>query len=91
MANKFQEAMRRMFGGVFVCRKCKTKNRSNVNKIIQRKVKYRRFSGKQFRDIKKAINEQIPPLIKNFEAQYVSDAASNDAWPDDMLVLFKQL
>lgn len=51
---KFAEAMKRMFGGVFVCRKCKTKIRSNINKILLGKVKCRRCSSKAFRAIKKA-------------------------------------
>ena len=51
---KFVEAMRRMFGGVFVCLKCKTKIRSNINKILQKKVKCRRCGCKYFRPIKKA-------------------------------------
>lgn len=41
--------------------------------------------------IRKDINERLVPLIRNLEPQYISDAAINDAWPDDIMALFAQL
>lgn len=52
--SKFPEAQRRLFAGVFVCKKCKAKIRSNINKILQLKVQCRSCGGKIFRPIKKA-------------------------------------
>jgi len=51
---KFSEAMGRLFSNVFVCRKCKSKIRAPVQKIMDKKVKCRRCQGKSFRPIKRA-------------------------------------
>lgn len=51
---KFPEATHRLFSGIFVCKKCKTKIRTNVNKVLQGKVKCRRCGSKELRPIKKA-------------------------------------
>lgn len=51
---KFPEATARMFHGVFVCRKCKTKIRTSMTKILQKKISCRKCSGKAFRVIKKS-------------------------------------
>ncbi len=49
---KFAEATSRLFKGVFVCRKCKTKTRANVNKIIKREVACKKCGRRSFRPIK---------------------------------------
>ena len=51
---KFPEATKRMFGNVFVCRRCKTKIKSTHQKIINKEVACRRCKGKVFRAIRKA-------------------------------------
>lgn len=50
---KHKEATARMFHNVYVCKKCKTKIRVAVSKILQNKVRCRRCGGKSFRSIKK--------------------------------------
>ena len=50
---KFQEATARMFHGVFVCRKCKTKIKTSMSKILQKKISCKKCGGKAFRPIKK--------------------------------------
>tara|TARA_Y100000310_G_scaffold332594_1_gene408485 strand:+ start:309 stop:485 length:177 start_codon:yes stop_codon:yes gene_type:complete len=50
---KFLEAMERMFKNVYVCKKCKTKKRTNPQRVIERKVKCRRCGSKQFRALRK--------------------------------------
>jgi len=50
---KFPEATARLFHGVFVCKKCKTKIKASAAKILQKKIKCRRCAGKSFRAIKR--------------------------------------
>ncbi len=50
---KFSEASGRLFSNVFVCRKCKTKIKAPIQKIMEKRVKCRRCQGKAFRPIKK--------------------------------------
>jgi len=50
---KFPEATARLFHGVFVCKRCKTKRKASMVKILQKKVRCRRCGGKSFRAIKK--------------------------------------
>lgn len=50
---KFPEAHARLYKNIFVCKRCKAKIRSSVQKILQRKVKCRKCQGKAFRPIKK--------------------------------------
>jgi len=49
---KFSEATARLFHGVFVCRKCKTKIRTDVNKILHKKISCKKCGGRNFRPIK---------------------------------------
>ncbi len=42
-------ATHRMFHNVFVCRKCKSKIRSEPNKIRNKEVKCRKCGSKEFR------------------------------------------
>lgn len=50
---KIQEASDRLFKDVFVCKKCKTKIRTQSTKVISKKVTCRKCGGKSFRAIKK--------------------------------------
>jgi len=50
---KIPEAAARIFGNIFVCKKCKTKRRAQVQKIMQKKVCCRKCGSKELRPIKK--------------------------------------
>ena len=49
---RFPEATARLFHGVFVCRKCKTKTRADVNKIIKREIACKKCGRRSFRPVK---------------------------------------
>ncbi|MBS3150908.1 50S ribosomal protein L40e [Candidatus Woesearchaeota archaeon] len=49
---RFPEATARLFHGVFVCKKCKTKRKADMGKVMLKKVSCRRCGGKSFRMIK---------------------------------------
>jgi ribosomal protein L40E len=51
---KFQEAHNRLFANVFVCKKCKQKQRSKMIKILQNKVLCRKCGCKSLRPKRKA-------------------------------------
>ncbi len=51
---KFPEAHSRLFADVFVCKKCKQKQRSRMIKILQSKVLCRKCGGKAMRPKRKA-------------------------------------
>nr|MCK4930341.1 50S ribosomal protein L40e [Nanoarchaeota archaeon] len=50
---KFPEAEARFFRNIFVCRKCKTKIRAPMLKVMAGKIKCRKCSSKALRPIKK--------------------------------------
>ncbi|HLC57061.1 MAG TPA: hypothetical protein VJH95_00660 [Candidatus Nanoarchaeia archaeon] len=50
---KFPEATARIIKNVFVCRKCKTKIRTQALRVIQKRVKCRKCGGKALRAIRK--------------------------------------
>ena len=50
---KFPEAAARLFKGVFVCKRCKTKMRTTPQRILNKQILCRRCGGKAFRAIKK--------------------------------------
>jgi ribosomal protein L40E len=50
---KFPEALRRLFIGVYVCRKCKRKIRGTNKQLLQKTLRCRKCGGKAFRPIKK--------------------------------------
>jgi len=50
---KFPEATARMFHNVFVCKKCKKKQKTSMQKILQGKVSCKKCGSKSFRAIKK--------------------------------------
>ncbi|MBS3170210.1 hypothetical protein J4223_00340 [Candidatus Woesearchaeota archaeon] len=49
---KFDAVVGRLFKRVFVCRKCKTKIRTDSIRVISKTVKCRNCGGKAFRVIK---------------------------------------
>ncbi len=51
---RFPEAHSRLFANVFVCKKCKQKQRSRMIKILQSKVLCRKCGGKAMRPKRKA-------------------------------------
>ena len=53
MATKIHEAQDRLFKNMFVCKRCKTKMRSDPQKILKGKVKCRKCGRSQFRVLKK--------------------------------------
>jgi len=50
---RFPEASARLFGNVFVCRRCKTKRRANHAKVLKGEIACRRCGGTVLRPIKK--------------------------------------
>ncbi|AJF61708.1 TPA: 50S ribosomal protein L40e [Candidatus Woesearchaeota archaeon] len=50
---KFPEADARIFRGVFVCRKCKTKTRTSNLKVLAGKVTCKKCGGHAFRPLRK--------------------------------------
>lgn len=54
---KFQEAIKRRYTNIFVCKKCKTKKRVHYSKILAKKVTCRRCGGRSFRPIKKTASK----------------------------------
>lgn len=51
---KILEAQNRLFKNVFVCKNCKTKIKSDVQKVLKGKVRCRKCGKKAFRPIKKS-------------------------------------
>ena len=51
---KFREASSRLFGNVFVCRKCKTKIKTTPQKVMFGRAKCRRCGHKALRSVRKA-------------------------------------
>jgi len=49
---RFPEASARLFMNVFVCRRCKSKRRADMRKIMLKKISCRRCGAKAFRMIK---------------------------------------
>lgn len=50
---KFPEAQARLYKNVFVCRRCKRKNRTDNMKVIAREVKCRYCNDKALRPVRK--------------------------------------
>jgi ribosomal protein L40E len=50
---KIPEAQKRLFKNVFVCKKCKSKIRTEPLKVLEGKVKCRKCSARSFRPLKK--------------------------------------
>ena len=49
---RFAEATARMFHRTFVCKKCKTKRKAEVRKVLEGKISCRKCGSKAFRPIK---------------------------------------
>jgi len=49
---RFEETANRLFRRIFVCKKCKTKVRTDIARVLQKKVKCRNCQGKEFRPIR---------------------------------------
>ncbi|MBS3146574.1 50S ribosomal protein L40e [Candidatus Woesearchaeota archaeon] len=50
---KFPEAMVRMYQNVFVCRKCKTKQRASIQKVLKKQIMCKKCGCRALRPIKK--------------------------------------
>ena len=50
---KFQEAMNRMFGHIFVCKKCKSKRRADPARVLKNQISCKRCGCKFLRPISK--------------------------------------
>jgi len=50
---KFKEAEARMFRNIFVCRRCKSKVRSSMMKILAGKVRCRKCRSKALRPVRR--------------------------------------
>ncbi|MBI2508286.1 50S ribosomal protein L40e [Candidatus Woesearchaeota archaeon] len=49
---RFPEATARLFHGVFVCKRCKTKRKGDMRSVMLKKISCRRCGGKSFRMVK---------------------------------------
>ena len=49
---KFPEAVARLFKNVYVCRRCKNKQKADVLKVLENNVSCRRCGSKRLRPIK---------------------------------------
>ncbi len=50
---KFQEAEARLFRNIFVCKKCKSKIRTSMMKVLAGKISCRKCGSKALRPIRK--------------------------------------
>lgn len=51
---KFEEAHARLFNNVFVCKRCKSKQKSTMQRVLQGKILCKKCGGKAFRTLRKA-------------------------------------
>ncbi|MFA4887746.1 MAG: 50S ribosomal protein L40e [Candidatus Nanoarchaeia archaeon] len=51
---RFPEATKRIFGNVYVCRKCKTKRKADPAKVLKGKISCKKCASKALRPIKKS-------------------------------------
>ncbi|MFH1972618.1 MAG: hypothetical protein ABIJ18_04035 [archaeon] len=49
---RFEATQARLYKRIFVCKKCKTKIRTDINRVLQKKVKCRNCQSKEMRPIK---------------------------------------
>ena len=49
---KFPEASARLFRNIFVCKRCKSKRKADIRKILDKKISCRKCGGVAFRAIK---------------------------------------
>ncbi len=50
---KFPEAHVRLFQGMFVCRRCKTRMRAPIRKVLDHKISCRKCKSKVLRPVRK--------------------------------------
>ena len=50
---KFPEAEARIFHNMFVCKKCKTKRKAPIAKVLQGKISCRKCGSKALRTVRK--------------------------------------
>jgi ribosomal protein L40E len=50
---KFEEAEKRLFRKVFVCRVCKSKRKADIMKVLQGRIKCRNCNSKALRPVRK--------------------------------------
>ncbi len=53
MARKFPAAEERTVKGIFVCKRCKSKQRTSAPKVVLRAVKCRSCGSREFRALRK--------------------------------------
>ena len=51
---KFEETHARLFNNVFVCKRCKSKQKSTMQRVLQGKILCKKCGGKAFRTLRKA-------------------------------------
>ncbi|MBT4174139.1 hypothetical protein HOC80_03600 [archaeon] len=49
---RFEETADRKFRRIFICKKCKAKIRTDISRVLQRKVKCRNCQCKDFRPVR---------------------------------------
>ena len=49
---RFEEAVKRLFGNIFVCKKCKSKRRADPTRVLKNQIACRRCGCKHLRAIK---------------------------------------
>lgn len=50
---RFEEAEKRLFRGIFICKKCKSKIRAPIMKVLQNKVACRKCGDKALRTVRR--------------------------------------
>jgi len=50
---KFKEAQDRFMKGIFVCKRCKSKQRTSPQKVVLKEVKCRSCGSREFRALRK--------------------------------------
>ncbi len=50
---KFDAAINRLFNRIFVCKNCKTKVKTDMSRVLMRKISCKNCGSKHFRPIKK--------------------------------------
>jgi len=49
---RFEETKNRLFSRIFVCKNCKTKVRTDISRVLQKKISCRNCQGKEFRTVR---------------------------------------
>ena len=51
---KFEQAQNRLYKNMFVCKKCKHKQKSTMQKVLRGEILCRKCGSKAFRSVRKA-------------------------------------